>query len=372
MTFFVCVNLYIDILSKRYYHKDNNIGRKKKEVVIMRKKSEMQKANEEFVKTYDDSKYPKPSVTADIVIFGMFDKEEDNYRKIAEKELKVLLIQRGAAPYEGCYALPGGFVGPKETIGEAAERELKEETNCNCNFLEQFGTYSNPNRDPRRWVISNGFMALVNAGQEVIQAGDDASDAKWFDVSFQEEDGVWNLCLIHGDEKLHARLEETTSKWDVKKKFKTIESDDLAFDHELILADAIVQLRKWITETHIAFRLLPEQFTLRELQQIHETVLDTKLLVPAFRRKVADLVEDTGEMTGDAGHRPAAAGIRRGTLRHSGGHSQRAEPAGRRLLRAHGLGESQRPPCPGGRGQPALYGKTEINKTDRFSGPFFP
>ena len=66
----------------------------------MRKKSEMQKANEEFVKTYDDSKYPKPSVTADIVIFGMFDKEEDNYRKIAEKELKVLLIQRGAAPYE--------------------------------------------------------------------------------------------------------------------------------------------------------------------------------------------------------------------------------------------------------------------------------
>lgn len=221
------------------------------------------------------------------------------------KELKVLLIQRGAAPYEGCYALPGGFVGSKETIGEAAERELKEETNCNCNFLEQFGTYSNPDRDPRRWVISNGYMALVNAGQEIIQAGDDASDAKWFDVSFQEEAGIWNLCLTHGDEKLHARLEETTSKWDVKKKFKTIESDDLAFDHELILADAIVQLRKWITETHIAFRLLPEQFTLRELQQIHETVLDTKLLVPAFRRKVADLVEDTGEMTGDAGHRPA-------------------------------------------------------------------
>lgn len=276
-----------------------------KELERMRKKSEMQKANEEFVKTYDDSKYPKPSVTADIVIFGMFDKEEDNYRKIAEKELKVLLIQRGAAPYEGCYALPGGFVGPKETIGEAAERELKEETNCNCNFLEQFGTYSNPDRDPRRWVISNGYMALVNAGQEIIQAGDDASDAKWFDVSFQEEAGIWNLCLTHGDEKLHARLEETTSKWDVKKKFKTIESDDLAFDHELILADAIVQLRKWITETHIAFRLLPEKFTLRELQQIHETVLDTKLLVPAFRRKVADLVEDTGEMTGDAGHRPA-------------------------------------------------------------------
>ena len=74
-----------------------------------------------------------------------------------------------------------------------------------------------------------------------------------------------------------------------KKKFKTIESDDLAFDHELILADAM-SVRKLDTETHIAFRLLTEKFTLRELQQIHETVLDTKLLVPAFRRKVADLV----------------------------------------------------------------------------------
>lgn len=154
----------------------------------MRKKSEIQKENEEFVKTYDDSQYPKPSVTVDIVIFGMFDLKEDNYRKISEKKLKVLLIQRGEAPYEGCYALPGGFVHPEETIYKAAERELKEETNLNCNFLEQFGVYSNPGRDPRRWVISNGLMALMNGGQEVIQAGDDASDAKWFDVSFEKKD----------------------------------------------------------------------------------------------------------------------------------------------------------------------------------------
>ena len=96
----------------------------------MRKKSEMQKANEEFVKTYDDSKYPKPSVTADIVIFGMFDKEEDNYRKIAEKELKVLLIQRGAAPYEGCYALPGGFVGPQEMM-------LQMQSGLMCHFRKK-------------------------------------------------------------------------------------------------------------------------------------------------------------------------------------------------------------------------------------------
>lgn len=114
------------------------------------------------------------------------------------------------------------------------------------------------------------------------------------------------MCLTNGEDKINARLEEMASQWGVKRKFKTIESDDIAFDHELILADAIVQLRKWITETPIAFRLLPEKFTLRELQQIHETVLDTKLLVPAFRRKVAWLVEDTGEMSENVGHRPAA------------------------------------------------------------------
>ena len=278
---------------------------KKKEVVIMKKKVETLRENEEYVKAYDDSKFEKPSVTADIVIFEVFDSEENNYRKIADKKLKVLLIQRGVEPFKDCYALPGGFVRSGETVSEAAERELQEETNLSCNFLEQFGIYSNPDRDPRRWVITNGFMALVGSNHEEIKAGDDASAAKWFDISFKESGDEWLLCLIHEEDKICARLKETTSQWDVKRKFVTVESNDIAFDHQLIIADAIIQLRKWITETHIAFRLLPEKFTLRELQQIHESVLDTKLLVPAFRRKVSSLVEDTGEMTGEAGHRPA-------------------------------------------------------------------
>lgn len=271
----------------------------------MRKKTDVWKENEEFVKNYDDSEFEMPSVTADIVIFGVFDDEEENYRKIAEKKLKVLLIARGVAPYEGCFALPGGFVRSGETISQAAERELREETHINCSFLTQFGTYSDPGRDPRRWVISNGFLALVGESQKAVQAGDDASAAKWFDVSFKETDGEWLLQLTHEEERIRARFQETTSRWDVKRKFKTIESNELAFDHEQIIVDALMQLREWITRTHIAFRLLPEKFTLRQLQQIHEAVLDTNLLVPAFRRKVASLVEDTGEMTGDAGHRPA-------------------------------------------------------------------
>ena len=271
----------------------------------MKKRVDTIKENEEFVKNYDDSKYKKPSVTADIVTFGMFDSEENNYRKLSQKELKVLLIQRDQGPFEGCYALPGGFVRSNETIVDAAKRELGEETHVQCDFLEQFGTYSDPKRDPRRWVISNGFMALMDAGSINLQAGDDASDAKWFDVSFEEAENEWKLQLSHGEEKIFARLKNIASRWDVKQKFESVESNDIAFDHQIIIADAIMQLRKWINETHIAFRLLPEKFTFRELQQIYETVLDTELLVPAFRRKMAFLVEDTGEVSGDAGHRPA-------------------------------------------------------------------
>lgn len=188
--------------------------------MIKKKKVETLRENEEYVKAYDDSKFEKPSVTADIVIFEMFDSEENNYRKISEKKSKVLLIQRGMEPFKDCYALPGGFVRPEENVCEAAERELQEETNLNCDFLEQFGTYSDPERDPRRWIITNGFMALVSSNHEIIKAGDDASAAKWFNVSFKEVDGEWLLRLTHEEDVICARLKEISSQWDVKKSLK--------------------------------------------------------------------------------------------------------------------------------------------------------
>lgn len=271
----------------------------------MKSKTEALNENQKFMEEYNGKEYVKPSVTADIVVFGMFDIKKNNYRKNSDKILKILLVKRKIEPYRDCYALPGGFVKHKETLVQAATRELKEETNLPCDFLEQFGTYSEPGRDPRGWIISNGFMALMDASGYLIHGGDDAKEAKWFEITFRETNGQWKLCLVNGEDIIEATVKNVSKKWDIKSKYVSVSSDHLAFDHEIIIADAITQLRKWIVDTHIAFRLLPEKFTLRELQRIHETVLDTSLLVPAFRRKVAVHVEETGEMTHDAGHRPA-------------------------------------------------------------------
>ena len=136
----------------------------------------LSKEDQEFVKTYDDSKYAKPSVTADMVIFA---------RGSEAEHLEVLLIQRGRPPFRGQYALPGGFVNPDESVDDAAARELKEETGVDCGCLEQLRTFSTPGRDPRRWVITCAYLALVEKSEITVKAGDDAKAAEWFSVKLE-------------------------------------------------------------------------------------------------------------------------------------------------------------------------------------------
>ena len=139
-----------------------------------------------FLKTYDDSKYAKPSVTADMVIFSRF----------SDGSLQVLLIRRGKSPYKDQFALPGGFVNPDESVDQAARRELLEETGVDCACLEPIRTFSTPGRDPRRWVISCAYLALLDASKLQVKAADDAKDAHWFQIFLtKEKDGQWNLDL---------------------------------------------------------------------------------------------------------------------------------------------------------------------------------
>lgn len=182
-------------------------------------------------------RYPHPAVTTDCVVFG-FD----------GSELKVLLIKRGFEPYKGYWAFPGGFLNPDESAEEGALRELKEETGFTAEYIEQFHTYSNPDRDPRERVITIAYLALVKIGEVV--GGDDAAEADWFAVS--------NL-------------------------------PQLAFDHDVILRDATERLRERIHFHPIGYDLLPEKFTLKELQNLYEAILDTRFDRRNFAKKMLHL-----------------------------------------------------------------------------------
>ena len=261
----------------------------------------------DFLKTYDPTQYYRVSVATDIVIFSVFDEENDNYRKLPEKALRVLLVKRAEYPYKGIYALPGGFVREGESLDQTARRELKEETGVACEFLEQFRTTGTVKRDPRTRVISAAYMALLNASEYQLKAGDDASEAEWFTVSMKKEsEDLWNLELKGDNSVLTAKIKETQKQWSPTLELDVVEDSELlAFDHAEIIAYAVLQLRKWVKESGIAFRLLPKQFTLKQLQQIHEAILETELLTPAFRRKMENFVEVTEQRTKDDGHRPA-------------------------------------------------------------------
>lgn len=179
-------------------------------------------------------KYPHHSVTTDCVIFG-FDGVSIN----------VLLIERGLEPFQGKWALPGGFLRPDETASECAKRELEEETGLKEAYLEQFHTFTDVDRDPRERVITIAYYALVKKRQ--VQGGDDARKAQWF------------------------KLEEIPH---------------LAFDHDHILRVAMAKLKEKMYVQPVGFELLPEVFTMPELQNLYESILQVKFDRRNFAKKM--------------------------------------------------------------------------------------
>lgn len=275
---------------------------------------------EQYLSTYDSSKYEKPSVTADIIIFTVADEEKENYRKLPQKVLKVLLIKRGNHPYMGQWALPGGFAQIDESLDEAAARELKEETNIDDIYMEQLYTWGDVDRDPRMRVISTSYLSLVDSKTLNIQASDDADDAKWFTVSYklyqEQKDVKESGYILTKMFKLELKNEEDNLSSIIKTvkivegkvtkiKREIVEANGIAFDHAKIIEYGIERLRNKIEYTDIAFNLMPELFTLTELQQVYEVILDKELLKANFRRKISDMVIETNEYTKDAGHRPS-------------------------------------------------------------------
>ncbi|GGN94384.1 NUDIX domain-containing protein [Saccharibacillus kuerlensis] len=285
----------------------------------------------EFLGSYDAGDYERPSVAADMVIFTVAGEKEENYRRLPERSLRVLLIKRGAHPYLGHWALPGGFVRPNETADQAAARELREETGVDRVYLEQLHTFSDVGRDPRTWVMSCAYMALVDSQEMSVQSGDDADRAEWFGLTYRmvgesrnllDEGGMLHVRRYELKLNLAARADNNEAADGIElnaiieqrctrtnrassEEYRIVEGGGLAFDHAKIIAMAIERLRSQVEKTDLALHLMPEFFTLTEFQQVYEAILDRELLKAAFRRKAEPLVEKTDRYTENAGHRPS-------------------------------------------------------------------
>ena len=202
-------------------------------------------------------KFARPALTVDCVVFGLDD-----------EDLKVLLIERDLPPFEGEWALPGGFVRVDESLDDAALRELGEETGLKKVFLEQLYTVGDLDRDPRESVVTVTYYALVRLSSHKVKAATDARQALWFAID------------------------------DVPK---------LAFDHQKIMTMAHERLRGKVRYQPIGFELLPQKFTLRQLQHLYEVILDRELDKRNFRKKILgmEILEELDELETDVAHRAA-------------------------------------------------------------------
>ena len=211
------------------------------------------------MKGYDSSQFEILSVAVDLLTFTV----EDN-------RLKVLMIKRDETPFAGKIALPGVFVGVNETLDAAAVRGIKEETGLKNIYYEQLYTFGDVKRDPRMRIISVAYMALVPVGQLDYVAGERTSDAMLVDV----------------EDLLASRR-------------------SVAFDHKKIIEYGRQRLANKVEYTDIAFHLVGEEFTLPELQKVYEILLGRELYKANFRKKVADMIEETDYVTTGQAHRPS-------------------------------------------------------------------
>ena len=236
----------------------------------------------EFLENYTDTVYDKPSVTTDILVLGV---------NRSFSKLKVLLIKREEHPYLGYYALPGGFIRKNETAYQAAARKLYEETGLKDVYLNQIYTFTNPERDPRTWVMSVAYLALVGNVDEIDARGE------WFDLGIEndrisflnEESGVEIVYPISVQQFQNGRIEY--ENW-VASPSET--GEKLAFDHIEIIIESILKLRRFFENSDMAFNMVSETFTLPDLQALYELVLGKKLYKTNFRAMIAPKVETTG------------------------------------------------------------------------------
>lgn len=265
--------------------------------------SKFYSSEEEFLKNYDSSQFEKLSMTADTLIFSVADEEVGNYRKLPEKKFSVLLVKRNSYPFKDKWCLPGGFVRIDETLDDAAKRILKTETNLKDIYMEQLYTFGDVNRDPRMRIVSVSYMALVDKNRLRDHLSNNAS---WFTMHILEDEKEIQVTFDNTIENFSITIEkklkdQTTDRYEYIVKKNSM----LAFDHAKVIVSGISRLKNKVGYTDIVFNMMPEDFTLGELQQVYEVILDKKLLDPAFRRIIKDKVVKTDKVKTGGGHRPS-------------------------------------------------------------------
>lgn len=214
---------------------------------------------QEFIKSYNDKQYEKPSVAVDILVFTI----EDN-------ELKVVLIRRNEMPYKDSLALPGVFVKMDETLEEAAYRAVTEEIGDCDIYLEQLFTWGEIERDPRMRIISVSYIAIAPRDKLKLIKGKRVSEISSYSIEELKKEKV-----------------------------------GIAFDHLKMINYGIERIKNKVDYTNIAFEFVGEEFTLPQLQKIYEILSDKKLYKANFRKKIIGLLEETNKMTEKEAHRPS-------------------------------------------------------------------
>ena len=227
----------------------------------MKEQEKQYNSEQEFLANYNPQDFDRPSTSADTVIFTVFN-----------EQLQVLLVQRGDYPYKHQWSLVGGFIDLANDLclEDTAKRKLQEKTGVATPYLEQCFTLGNQKRDPRGWSVTTVYFALLPYEKIKLKAGQGAIDIKWAGIKDKKVD------------------------------------EDLAFDHQEILRLTLERLRNKVLYTSLPAYLMADLFTMRDLQNVYEIILDRKLEVKSFRRRLAkaNILEETDRTRQDS-KRPA-------------------------------------------------------------------
>lgn len=241
--------------------------------------------------------------TTDLLIFGIDSRKNDNSRSLPKKYFSILLVKRNKEPFINSWCLPGGYINISETSKEASNRVLTKETGLTDVYMQQLKVNDEVNRDPRGRTVSVSYMALID---RTLLKNTLREEACWFDIEVEESEELYVIKLTNGEDNISYTVKRHAI--DLKSdeyNYEVSSENNLAFDHAKLIIEGIMELRNKINNTNIVFNLMPQEFTIGELKQVYELLLNKPLVNSAFRRTIADKVILTDKMIKTGGHRPS-------------------------------------------------------------------